>query len=328
VSGPAGRQPFPEARLHSFANGGRLLLIILVNWILRILTLGIYHFWAKTRVREYLWSHTVLDGEPFSYTGRGLELLVGFVKALAVIAVLGFAAQVLASVLGPFGPWVSAIPQAVFFLVLFFLTAVGVYGARRYTLSRTRWRETRFAQTGSSFRYGGLVMGHGVLALLTLGLTMPFLRNRLLQYRVTNTWYGNARFNYDGRGRDLFPRFVLSYLLTLPTLGLVWLWYAAAEARYRAQHVSLRDVSFSMGYTGLKLLLLHLGNFLILILTLGVGYPWVVVRRIRFLFRHLRALGELDRSTIGPSHEPAPSTGEGLVELFDVGGGLLGLRVP
>ncbi len=312
--------------MRNFGRGGRLLLIIVLNWVLRILTLGIYHFWAKTRVRRYLWRHTTLDGEPFTYTGQGLELLLGFVKALAVIALLGVGTQALASFLAPFGPWVRAIPQTAFFFMLFFLVSVGIYGARRYMLSRTRWREVGFAQTGSSFRYGGLVMGHGLLAVVTLGLYTPFLQNRLLHYRVTNTWYGNARFYYDGRGRDLFPRFLLSYLLTLPTLGFIWLWYAAAEARYRAQHMRLRDVSFSVAYTGLKLLLYYLGNLVILILTLGLGYPWVVLRGIRFLLSHLRVLGELDRSTIGPSREPAPGTGEGLVELFDVGGGLLGLR--
>jgi uncharacterized membrane protein YjgN (DUF898 family) len=252
-------------------------------------------------------------------------LLIGFVSAVALLALLGLATRLLSSALTPFGPWVSAAPDALFGLAVLFLAWMGFYGARRYTLSRTSWGGIPFAQTGSSVRYAGLALGQGLLALVTLGLYMPFLRDRLLRYRVQHTWYGSARFAYDGRGSDLFPRFVLSYVLTLPTLGLVWVWYAAAEARYRAQHTRLRGVTFSVEYTGLQLLLHHLGNVLILFATLGLGYPWFVVRRIRFVFRHLRVRGEIDFASITEIEKPSPPTGEGLVELLDVGGGLLGL---
>lgn len=320
-----GWNPTFDTRVRHDGVGLALLLIIVVNWILRLLTLGIYHFWAKTRVRLYIWNRTSFDGQPFEYTGRGLELLLGFVYAVILIAALGVATRVLSSALVPFGPWISAAPDALFGLAVFFLACMGVYGARRYTLSRTGWGGIAFAQTGSSVRYAGLTLGQGFLAVITLGLYMPFLRDRLLLYRAAHTWYGSARFAYDGRGSDLFPRFLLSYVLTLPTLGLIWVWYAAAEARYRAHHTRLRGVTFSIEYTGLQLLLHHLGNLLILLLTLGLGYPWFVVRRIRFLFRHLRVRGEVDYASITEAPRFSPPTGEGLVELLDVGSGLLGL---
>ena len=43
----------------------------LLNGVLRILTLGVYHFWGKTEVRQRIWSAVRIDGEPLDYRGTG-----------------------------------------------------------------------------------------------------------------------------------------------------------------------------------------------------------------------------------------------------------------
>ena len=50
----------------------------LLNGLLRILTLGVYHFWGKTEVRQRIWSAVRVDGEPLEYRGTGSELFRGF----------------------------------------------------------------------------------------------------------------------------------------------------------------------------------------------------------------------------------------------------------
>ena len=45
--------------------------------LLTLITLGLYRFWARTRVRRYMWSATSPGGDPFEYTGTGLEKLLG-----------------------------------------------------------------------------------------------------------------------------------------------------------------------------------------------------------------------------------------------------------
>ena len=60
-----------------------LIGLSIVNFILRILTLGIYHFWGKTEVRRRIWSAVRLNGEPLEYTGTGKELFIGFLVATA-----------------------------------------------------------------------------------------------------------------------------------------------------------------------------------------------------------------------------------------------------
>ena len=52
--------------------------IALLNALLFVVTLTIYRFWAKTNVRRHIWSCVRINGEPLEYTGRGMELLLGF----------------------------------------------------------------------------------------------------------------------------------------------------------------------------------------------------------------------------------------------------------
>ena len=56
-----------------------------LNGVLRILTLGVYHFWGKTEVRQRIWSAVRIDGEPLEYRGTGGELLRGFLIVFFLI---------------------------------------------------------------------------------------------------------------------------------------------------------------------------------------------------------------------------------------------------
>ena len=64
---------------------GRLRGLSLLNGLLRILTLGVYHFWGKTEVRQRIWSAVRIDGEPLEYRGTGGELLRGFLIVFFLI---------------------------------------------------------------------------------------------------------------------------------------------------------------------------------------------------------------------------------------------------
>ena len=75
----AENQPGGEEQLHlSWQYPKGLIGLSFTNMLLRILTLGIYHFWAKTEVRKRIWSAIRINDEPLTYTGRGLELFIGF----------------------------------------------------------------------------------------------------------------------------------------------------------------------------------------------------------------------------------------------------------
>src|SRR6478752_7192366 len=77
----------------------------LLNGVLRILTLGVYHFWGKTEVRQRIWSAVRIDGEPLDYRGTGGELFRGFLIVFFVILLpmlaIGFAGALLVSPTSP-----------------------------------------------------------------------------------------------------------------------------------------------------------------------------------------------------------------------------------
>src|SRR5258708_30583201 len=52
---------------------------------LLMVTLGIYRFWLATDIRRFLWANTEIAGETLGYTGTPLELLLGFLVAIAIL---------------------------------------------------------------------------------------------------------------------------------------------------------------------------------------------------------------------------------------------------
>ncbi|MGE0824654.1 MAG: YjgN family protein [Candidatus Binatia bacterium] len=296
-----------------------LFRIFLPNVLLNILTLGLYRFWGKTRIRQYMWSQSSFDREQFEYTGRGSELFRGFLWALAVTGGLIAVARGSSFWLFVVDPQLERMIRVVVTYILYILIGVGTYSARRYLLSRTRWRGIRFAQTGSAFGYAKAKVSLQGMSALTLGLYIPFMRHHLASYKLNNTWFGSEQLVYDGEGRDLLKPFLWAYLLFLPTLGLSWFWYRATEYRYIAEHIRLQDVRFCTTISGSELLRLTLGNWVLLIATLGLAYPLTLMRKARVLSQHLRIDGEFNYALITQNAYEAPVTGEGLVGVFGLG---------
>src|SRR5882762_3606967 len=52
---------------------------------LELVTAGFSRFWLATDIRRHLWSNTLIDGDAAEYTGRGKELLIGFLFAMAIL---------------------------------------------------------------------------------------------------------------------------------------------------------------------------------------------------------------------------------------------------
>src|SRR5215510_4929190 len=52
---------------------------------LELVTLGFSRYWLPTDIRRHLWSNTLVDGDAAEYTGRGKELLIGFLFAMAIL---------------------------------------------------------------------------------------------------------------------------------------------------------------------------------------------------------------------------------------------------
>jgi len=311
--------PADPARRPSFrGSGGTLLGISVVNVLLILVTLGVYYFWAKTRIRRYIFSESEMAGDRFAYHGTGRELLLGFLRAFLVFLLPLIVLWIIREPLD-----VNAhVKQAAGFLgsILFFIfIPVALVGARRYRLSRTSWRGIRFSFRGKAWHFILLFLKGSVLTALTFGLYYPFFLTERQAFMISRSYFGNERFDFNGRGRDLFPNYLLALLLTFPTLGLCWIWFFARKRRFFWNHTSFGGARFRSTVSGGGLLGLYLVSGLLLIVTLGMAWPWVRVRNIRFAFRYLSLEGPLELERIQQQAQFASATGEGLAGFLDTG---------
>ena len=183
--------------------------------LLELVTVGFYRFWLTTDIRRHLWSHTAIDDDAFEYTGRGKELLIGFLFALAIIVPVYLAYFLIGVEAARFKAFASFPLLAFFYLFGQF----AIYRARRYRLTRTVWRGVRFWMSGSGWIYALQASLWGLLMIVTLGLALPWRVAALERYKMRHTHYGDLQGSFEGRGWDFFKR------------GW-WLWLLAPVALY------------------------------------------------------------------------------------------------
>ncbi|MFZ5877205.1 MAG: YjgN family protein [Nitrospirota bacterium] len=305
-----------ERRLTFAGSAGTLLGIHIVNVLLTILTLGIYYFWGKVRVRSYLLSQTEFEGDRFAYHGTGRELLVGTLKAGLVFGALSALFNAAPMLPGGLPVMIGAI--LVGYIGMLVLIPVAMVGSRRYRLSRTSWRNILFSFQGNVGEFVKLFVGGALLTGLTLGLYSPFFATNRHAFMVSHSRFGDRSFGFDGRGRDLFGPYLLALLLTVPTLGLVWLWYSARRTRYYWGHTSFGSARFASTMTGRGLFGLHLVNLVLLVVTFGLAWPLVTVRNLRFEFTNLSLIGALDAESVQQDARTATATGDGLGDFLEL----------
>jgi len=182
------------------------------NFLLNLITLSIYRFWAKTAVRKHIWSCIHINGEPLEYTGRGLELFLGaLIIMLAFVPVVGLITWL--QVVGLI-EW-ALVVQLVLMLLFFVLIGMAIYRARRYRLSRTLWRGVRGALVGSSFKYSLLYFGSMLLSGMTLGWSNPAMKLELQERITRDMRFGETPFHFKGAAGPLYGRYAIAWFASL-----------------------------------------------------------------------------------------------------------------
>ncbi len=215
-------QPSSTPRALSFdCRRRQFARLLLRNLLLTLVTLGIYRFWAKTRVRLCLWRHLKLLDEPLEYLGTGTELLVGFLTAVAVLVPLTGSYSLLPLLVPDSFPYQGLVLQALYYIVLGFVVQMALYRVQRYRLTRTAWRGVRSGLEGSSFRYALIWYAYGLATLATLGLAYPWLRVATTRYFASHARFGSTRVSFDGRVIGLFLRWLVVLTPALATIALL-----------------------------------------------------------------------------------------------------------
>lgn len=332
--------------------------IAFTNLLLTIVTLGIYRFWATTRTRRYLWSHTRFIDEHLEWTGTGMELFIGFLLVLVLFGVpflfLQFGAQALIfqGYVGlAYGLGITA------FALIFYLGGVARFRMLRYRLSRTYWHGIRGGSDDRGWGYGWSYCWRYVVALIPLYLLVPWAMMSLWNDRWSAMSFGPFRFGATAGPGGIYKRFLLFYLLPIalvlvlivaavfspPTfqagppdpvsvvliglvlvtvyfgIGVVALIFYAKFFRVAIGGLSLGELNFHFSARSRDWLKLILGDIGLVLLTLGIGAVFLNYRHWKFFITHLDASGEISLSALTQSTTAAPGQGEGLADAFDIG---------
>lgn len=313
---PSGGATDGSRKASFHGSGGPLFVIHLVNGFLTMITMGIYVYWAKVKVRRYLLGQAEFEGDRFEFHGTGKELLRGWGKAMLIFFVPFLALGFLPLIIGRgAGEAIAGLLQ--FGLIIGFMPLVFV-SARRYRMSRTSWRGIRFSFRGPIKDFVKLFFKGTLLNMVTLGLYSPIFHTKWHDFMTAHTYFGSARFEFDGNGKDLYRPFLIAVVLLPFTLGISWIWYRAATRRYYWDHTTLGDARFRCTVTGGELFSLYLTNAILFILTLGFAYPWVQVRVARFHLQRVSLEGPLDLARIQQEAQSASASGEELAGFFDM----------
>ena len=192
-------------------DGGQFFRLALIGNLLQIPTFGFYRFWLTTDIRRHLWSHTRIGGEALEYTGRGRELLIGFLIAMAILTPI-YTAYFLLSIEAERWQAFASVPL---FFIIYGLMHFGSYRARRYRATRTVFRGVRLWMTGSGWAYAGRAMLWDMLTLVTLGLALPWRAAALESYRMRHTHFGDVQGKFTSSGWEFFKRGSWLWFLTI-----------------------------------------------------------------------------------------------------------------
>src|SRR3984957_17918271 len=196
--------PLPASSVKADFSGdrGEFFRLVRNGTGLELITFGFYRFWLATDIRRHLWSHTSLDGDAPEYTGRGRELLIGFLFALAILLPIYLAYFLI----GIEAERAKAFASFPLFLFFYLFGQFAIYRARRYRLTRTVWRGVRFWMDGSGWAYAIRAAGWALLTGLTLGAVLPWREAALERYKMRHCHYGDLEGSFQGEGSELFQR--------------------------------------------------------------------------------------------------------------------------
>lgn len=343
-------------RLSYEGSVGATYRIWLLNIFLTIITLGIYSFWGKTRMRRYVTGSFKLAQDHFEYTGTGKELFIGFLKVFPFFLLLSFAAQA-----------VPPLVALMLYVPVLYLIPVAIYMSTRYRLNRLTWRGIRGRLTGSPFHYGGFWLWRMFLNIITLGVLIPASDIATYGYMMNRAGFGNIRAKFDGKSAGLVTINIVTLVVSVLAFGVVMgvlnlassaflaamgerasveaaigmgvlsglvggllgavlvilarSFYIAALQREQMRGLTLGPVRFKFTGTGYDMFRLRLGNLLLMIFTLGLAAPVVIQRKMRFMEKHVVIGGDLDNAELMQAAREKGAVGEGLDDLLGLDAG-------
>jgi uncharacterized membrane protein YjgN (DUF898 family) len=340
----------PE-QLRFTGSGAEYFGIWIVNWLLTIVTLGIYSAWAKVRRLQYFYRHTELAGSSFDFHGSPIRILIGRAIALGMVISYKYSVRL-------HSPLTLVIVVGLAVVMPWLLR-----NSFRFRLYNASWRGTRFHFRGGAAGAYRVFLLNGFLALITVYGMAPFMHQRVKAYQHDNSWFGRTRFSFHARAGQFYliyllwlvaivifviligvagiagpltalfhmqkqgghadPRAIFHILLIL--YGALILIGATVGSTFHAlitnliwNNTRLGEHRFECDMPPLVLIWITFSNFVLAVLTLGLFIPWAMVRLARFQLAYMRLLPASDlQEFVAAEPETIGAVGEEAATMFD-----------
>ena len=291
--------------------------IVIVNWLLTIITLGIYYPWAKAKNLQFLYGSTALEGDRFAFHGTGREMFVGFIKTILLFGII-YGLLVLFFYLE-----MPILGILIFYFTFLAVLPIAIHGSYRYRFSRTSWRGIRFGYRGDRTELFTSFFQWIFFTIITLGIYGAWMEMKLRSYLLSNVRAGNVEFKYKGVGSEYFLLNLKGYLLSLITLGVYSFWWYKDLLAYYVNHLSLHkdneQIRMKSVATAGGIFKMVMGNLLIVIFTLGLGYAWAITRTMKFMTDNIKLEGNMDLTNIEQTEDDYnDATGDDMTGLLDI----------
>ena len=300
------------------ASAGEYFRIWIVNLALSILTLGIYSAWAKVRKRRYFYSHTRIDGEGFEYRANPVAILKGRLIAFALF--VAFAA------VGQFAP----LYQPLLWIPLAIVAPWLVVRSLAFNAYNSAYRNIRLRFHGTYKTCLRLLVGYGLLMLVTLFIAFPYLKRRMLQFAAENHAYGTTRFELadgfrkpfinayfaawglgllgmfglgaavfglsflaggSGEAKDAGAFFGITFVLLFYGIGFLLFAYIRARTTNAVfNNLRIGPLRFECLLKARRLIWIYVSNVIAILLSFGLATPWAVVRTMRYRASRMTAI--------------------------------------
>lgn len=306
-----------DYKLSFHGQGKAYFGIIIVNWLLTIITLGIYYPWAKARNLQFLYGSTALDNDRFTFHGTGKEMFVGFIKAIVIFGVI-YGILLLSIYLE-----MPVLGVIIFYFAFLAVLPIAIHGSYRYRFSRTSWRGIRFGYRGDRTELFVSFFKWIFFTIITLGIYGCWMEMKLRTYILSNVRAGNIEFKYKGVGSDYFVLNLKGYLLSIVTLGIYSFWWYKDLFAYYVDNLSMhkdgKEINLKSVATAGDMFKLIMVNLLLIVFTLGLGYAWAVTRSMNFITSKIKLVGDMDLNTIQQTEDDYnDATGDDMTGFLDI----------
>lgn len=180
-------------------------------------SLGIAAPWAVCMLNRWYCKHKVVNGRRMMFDGKGGELfgkyIIWFLLSIVTLGIYSFVAAVK--------------------LVKWEVEHIHFEDAPEESVSMF---------DGKFWPYWGWTLLAGLIASVSFGIAAPWAVVMLDNYLIPHQVIDGKRLTFDGKGGQLFGKYIIWFLLTIVTFGIYGLVLPIKMLRWETEHMSFEEL--------------------------------------------------------------------------------------